>query len=61
MRDLDSQLVSRFCNTADLSGARVLWIQGQDAAVLDETSKVSRIDIHNSELLPNAFLINLSR
>jgi hypothetical protein len=61
MRDLDLQLVTRFCNIADLSCAQVLWIQGQDAAILDEAPKLSRIDAHNSELLPNAYLINLSR
>jgi hypothetical protein len=52
MRDLNSKLVSRFCNTIELDSANVLWSQDQEAAILEEASDV---------LLKKASLINLSR
>ena len=53
MRDLNLKLVSRFCNTIELESANVLWLQDQEAAILEEDSDVV--------LLKKASLINLSR
>lgn len=55
MRDLNSKLISRFCNTIEWEKADVLWVQGQDAAILEEPLP------EDIALLRNASLINLSR
>lgn len=54
MRDLNFKLVSRFCNTIELDIANVLWLQDQEAAILEE-------DSDDVVLLKKAALINLSR
>lgn len=53
MRDLTSQLVSRFTNTSDDDSVRVVWIQSQDLIIIDHQNQCQDDAKETSQLAQN--------